>query len=70
MFSLTTREKVIMINLDMQLFKEVVDKVVLVTLIFRHHFQIFLKMYLVALMNLVLAHPEDQEEGPAAEVTI
>ena len=58
-YYLTTKEKQIMISLDMRLFKARVDREVLVTLIFLHLFLIFSKMFLEILVLEVL---EDQEE--------
>ena len=59
MYFLMIKEKQIMISLAMLLFKALVDKEVLVILIFLHLSLIFLKMYLeISVLELLV----DQEE--------
>ena len=62
MYFLMTKEKIIMISLVTLLFKAVVDRVVLVILIFPHLFQIFLKMFSVTLDLVDRANLEEGEE--------
>ena len=62
MYFLMTKEKIIMISLVTLLFKVVVDKVVLVTLIFPHLFQIFLRMFSVTLDLVDQPNLEEEEE--------